>query len=716
VATVVIGGNSWTGAVSADWNNSSNWCSGVVPNINTDVIIPVVLNLPKLVNADGVVRNLTIAAGANVDLNGHTLEIAGTFSGSATGYLKGSDASGLIIDGSAGNAGTLYFDPANNYLKTLTLNSGSSATLGNNLNITAGTGGTFGSTSGTLIANGTLNTNDMLTIKSDVNGDAVVGNSSGTINGNVTVERYFPKIRAWRFVTAPVGSMQTIKQAWQEGVNNDDLIYANNKNPNPGFGTHITYNNNPADGYDVNVTTNPSIRYWNPVINNYDPLLAGTQTTLLNAYPGYYLFVRGSRDIDLSLGVSAGTDPTVLRAKGVLAENSAYPNHQSGNAVTVTSSGTVAPGQYFMVGNPFASPVNLANIINSTTSGYIPNEFYVWDPKIAGDFNVGGYVTYSNNVWAPVGGSYPGSYGNLPIIQSGQAFLMKLDPTHSNASLEFHQEDKYSSETQVFGFGKQQQNQPTVFYTNLLTSSGGLLDGVAGAFTGDNAADAAKKSASKKWNSTASIGLYRNNAWSAIEFRPTPVLTDTLFYYLNAIGAQTYTLQIITQDVPAGFPQAWLVDKLLNTKTAVVPGTPLLYSFSATGDINTFRNRFMLVFKRSLIATPIPVTRIANQANPGTTGNANSIAGQKGNVSVHPNPVPIGEKVTLQFTGMTEGRYQVTVTNALGKAVTERTILHDGGSNTYSLQTGAGWAAGSYFVKITNENGYSHVTKLVISK
>jgi hypothetical protein len=124
----------------------------------------------------------------------------------------------------------------------------------------------------------------------------------------------------------------------------------------------------------------------------------------------------------------------------------------------------------------------------------------------------------------------------------------------------------------------------------------------------------------------------------------------------------------------------------------------------------------MLVFKRSLIATPIPVTRIANQANPGTTGNANSIAGQKGNVSVHPNPVPIGEKVTLQFTGMTEGRYQVTVTNALGKAVTERTILHDGGSNTYSLQTGAGWAAGSYFVKITNENGYSHVTKLVISK
>jgi hypothetical protein len=455
--------------------------------------------------------------------------------------------------------------------------------------------------------------------------------------------------------------------------------------------------------------------------------VGGTQSTLLNAYPGYYLFVRGSRDIDLSLGVSAGMDPTVLRAKGILAENSGYnigtyANHEPNNAVIITSSGTTAPGQYFMVGNPYASPVNLTNVIDgSRTGGYLHNEFYVWDPRIAGDYSVGGYVTYTNGVWAPYnnqsGGSYPGGNGNLPIIQSGQAFLMKLDGSNTTASLEFHQEDKYSGETQVFGFGKQQQNQPAVFYTNLLTSSGGLMDGVAGAFTKDNAGDAAKKNASKKWNSTASIGLYRNGAWNAIEFRPMPVLTDTLFYYWNAINTQSYTLQIITQDIPAGFLQAWLVDKYLNTQTPVVLGTDLLYNFTATKeDVNTYRNRFMLVFKRSLIATPVPVTKVANQANPGTTGNANSIAGEKSNISVHPNPVPTGEKVLLQFTGITEGRYQVTVTSILGKALMQKTIVHDGGSNTYVLQTGAGWAAGSYFIKITNEKEYSLITKLIISK
>ena len=124
----------------------------------------------------------------------------------------------------------------------------------------------------------------------------------------------------------------------------------------------------------------------------------------------------------------------------------------------------------------------------------------------------------------------------------------------------------------------------------------------------------------------------------------------------------------------------------------------------------------MLVFKRTFIATPVPVTKVVNQANPGTTGNTNSIAGTAGSVSVHPNPIAMGQKVMLEFSSMVKGKYQVTVTNTSGKALAEKTIMHDGGSNSYTLQTDARWAAGSYFVKITGENGYSLITKLVISK
>jgi hypothetical protein len=92
------------------------------------------------------------------------------------------------------------------------------------------------------------------------------------------------------------------------------------------------------------------------------------------------------------------------------------------------------------------------------------------------------------------------------------------------------------------------------------------------------------------------------------------------------------------------------------------------------------------------------------------------MAGTAASVSVHPNPVSIGGKIMLQFNNMNIGKYEVTLTNTLGQALTEKTLMHDGGSNTYSLQTDARWAAGNYFVKITGEDGYNLVTKLVINK
>jgi hypothetical protein len=348
----------------------------------------------------------------------------------------------------------------------------------------------------------------------------------------------------------------------------------------------------------------------------------------------------------------------------------------------------------------------------------IHKSFFTYDPKLSGAYGVGAYVTYSNGIWTPYGGEVGGTYpygDGSPVIQSGQAFLMQLNgPT---ASLEFRQEDKYPTEASVFG--KQLLQQPPVFYTNLMTPSGNsltLMDGVAAAFGKDNSAGIDKKDASKKWNKQESIGLFRNNTWQAIEFRPIPVVTDTLFYAMYYMQQKNYALQITTQDVPPGFPQAWLVDKYLNTKIAVIPGTPLLYNFTATSDINTYRSRFMLVFKRILPFTPIPVTKVINQADPGITGNANSIAGTTASVSIHPNPVTMGEKVIMQFSNMNKGKYEITVTNTLGKALAEKTVMHDGGSNTYSLQADTRWAAGSYFVKITGENNYSLITKLVIIK
>ena len=98
--------------------------------------------------------------------------------------------SDLIINGSAANGNNLYFDPAGNTLHDLTLSSGATGVLGNTLNITAG------SNFGTVTVDGNFDAAGFLTIKSDSNGDARVGESAGIIVNNATVERFIPARRA----------------------------------------------------------------------------------------------------------------------------------------------------------------------------------------------------------------------------------------------------------------------------------------------------------------------------------------------------------------------------------------------------------------------------------------------------------------------------------------------------------------------------------------
>lgn len=58
--------DTWTGVADSDWNNSSNWTCGTVPDSNTDVII----NSGVLViNSNVTIRSLKINPGANVTVN-----------------------------------------------------------------------------------------------------------------------------------------------------------------------------------------------------------------------------------------------------------------------------------------------------------------------------------------------------------------------------------------------------------------------------------------------------------------------------------------------------------------------------------------------------------------------------------------------------------------------------------------------------------------------
>jgi hypothetical protein len=612
-----------------------------------------------------------------------------------------------------GKAGTLHFtsnvypdSSTNNYLKALTINgnSASGATIGDSLNIAAGIASGYGTVT---VTGGQLNANGNLTLKSDVNGTAMVGQSTGRITGDVTVERYVPARRAWRFMAAPFSSSsQKIRDAWQEGVNNTDptLNYANNRNPHPGFGTHITGNNDPTQGYDYNTTRNPSVKVWDSVANAWSASEPATMTTNITDYSAYCLFVRGSRAVNLAWATSAPADPTILRIKGVL--------NQTGGNVTLPRS--VYPNEILFVGNPYAAPIDLSKVFSrfDASSTIAKGKFWVWNPSDPGTNNVGAYVTFDGATMVPAGTSYTSG----TIIQSGQAFMLQA-ASAGTANFDFEEGDKVVAETNVFGKNAATPDYP-VSYVNLTIPQGQnhiIVDGVATAFDNQSSASVDAGDAAKLWNFDENIAEVRDGKTLSIEFRPLPKLTDTLFYRMY-LRQEPYSLQIFFDKFATVPARAWIVDKYLNTKTEINLHDTTYYDFKPNPDTNSYRNRFMIVLNRQFIGTPVPVTKVINQENPNTSGVANSIAVKASGVAVYPNPVNTN-KVTLEFNDMDKGKYEVTIYSPGGQKLANRKIEHNGGNNTYPLPLNPSWSAGIYTISITNEDQKKAINlRLVIGK
>jgi len=127
-------------------------------------------------------------------------------------------------------------------------------------------------------------------------GAAQVDRIEGSISGKMTIEQCFPKRRAFRLVSSPVTTSNSIRANWQEGASG----YLSN--PNPGYGTHITGlgpNSNTTDdgtnGFDYNTSGNSSLF----TFDNTNASWSAIPSTLvpLNAGNPYRLFVRGDRSI-----------------------------------------------------------------------------------------------------------------------------------------------------------------------------------------------------------------------------------------------------------------------------------------------------------------------------------------------------------------------------------------------------------------------------------
>lgn len=88
------------------------------------------------------------------------------------------------------------------------------------------------------------------------------------------------------------------------------------------------------------------------------------------------------------------------------------------------------------------------------------------------------------------------------------------------------------------------------------------------------------------------------------------------------------------------------------------------------------------------------------------------LAGRSSNVGIYPNPV-LHQLVTLQFSNMARGSYQLVLYNNLGQAVFTKNIVHDGGSATKNIYLPSSIISGIYMTVLKNEQVVLRQTLMV---
>ncbi len=395
----------WTGTVSTDWNNTANWSCGFVPGASDDVTVPSGTTfLPDIAaSASGTVRNLTIGSGVVITLNsGSTLNtkgnlvLNGTITGSGLLTLNGTSAQIITGIGTVNN-----FD----------LNNSTGATVGSSSKLTIKS--TLGVTAGALA------TGDSVVLYSDSIASARVltlPGSGSSITGNVRVMQYLPGgFRRYRFWSHPFSNYIGLSQI----QNNIDVTGVGGSSN--GFTT--TASNAPsAFRYNPNAGNSalPSDPGWRPFTSTFTT----DDSNRIHKYQGIRVFFRGAKGEGLGYAPYTPGSATVTQW-GAL---------NQGDQTISLAKGSGANQDYNMVGNPYASPVNIGTVITAAkVAGNIAGgTFYIWNPYLG---TAGQFMAILINTTTPT------PY----YIQANTCFQVRA--AHNNDTLNFTEGNKNATST-----------------------------------------------------------------------------------------------------------------------------------------------------------------------------------------------------------------------------------------------------------------------------
>ncbi|MCW3091614.1 MAG: hypothetical protein JWP81_2683 [Ferruginibacter sp.] len=748
--------NVWMGTTDNNWNTASNWSDGNLPSTACQVVhIPSRTNQPTLSATTQatipVITDLLIYTNAVLTVTNATMRIAGTITNNGTfdvgnGSLDFNGTSAQSIAGS-------YF--LGNTMKDLILsnpNGLSVSSAGVPLNIKGELA--FGN-----VNNATLTTGNNIVLLSTVNSTARVAditnggaNLGNRFNGKVTVERFYPALRSWRLVTAPVSNTGSILSNWQNGgtytAGRGVLVTGLNPTGPTGNGLDPSFQNNYSLKYGSNS---------DPVIDTRAMNLSNNTSNAANI--GYFLFVRGDRDPNNT--IFPNTNITTISSKGDL---------QTGPQ---TFPVPAIPRTFSLIGNPYASPVNFSKITRNNVS----KRFYAWDPHIGGINGAGAYVllddynntgTYSYSVLNPPG-------GQDSIIQSSQAIFVETDVLTVPSSVRFDESDK-DAKNNLGVFRPLPGNQATSsFRITLVAPNVGLLDGTLAEFYDKADAGVGLEDALKFTNINETVSFLRNKISLAIERRPTIISDDTLFLQLTKTTQRRYRFEFASSDFDP-LLTAFLEDSYTGLRTPLNIAASTFYDFDINGDVaSVASDRFRVVFKQGG-SGPLPVTiksvrayqqtgnitvewtveneinissyeverstdgvnfaKISSTASNGTGSSgiiqynwldvnpqknnnfyrikvisadgsfkySDIVVVKMGNITagirIYPNPVEDGLIVT-EFKNMAAGIYKARLINGVGQVIWNQSINHAPGTSTERIQPGYRLASGTYQLIIT---------------
>ncbi|KAA9338781.1 cadherin-like beta sandwich domain-containing protein, partial [Adhaeribacter soli] len=353
------GTSIWNGSASTSWNDPNNWSPVGVPTSTSTATIPSGVTPPVITSGTISLTNLIVNTGTSFTVAGGTFNLSGNITNNGNFAQTGGT---FNLNGTTSQAigGT---NPVTFFNLTVGMNN---AVMNTDVNV-----------QGVLTLTGSIATaGHVLTLLSNASGTAMIVNSGGVVNGNITMQRFIDASvntgAGYRHFSSPVQNT-TVADFTTSGfapvVNPVYNTAANPASVKP-YPNVMSYNQNRIAA--TNATTSDFTFGWQS---------PGALTDVLAPGKGYTVNLKASSKVDL---VGA-------------------PNNGNVTLTNLNTGGQANSG-WHLLGNPYPSPIAIDRF--AVPAGFYPA---VHTFRSTGQY-AGSYASYVNGV-----GSIPD--GILPAMQ-----------------------------------------------------------------------------------------------------------------------------------------------------------------------------------------------------------------------------------------------------------------------------------------------------------